>query len=290
MRKFLSEKYRHGKHPICLGIDPDFNQLHPFLQSELTRQGPAVFLFEWYANLIDSVKVCSIKLQSAFFEVFCDAGQIALKRIVEDAKKRGLYVILDAKRGDISTTMSAYGQAAYESIGVDAMTILPWMGLDSLKALEPWLKQGRGVYTVWLSSNTTGRQIQESEVLSGQTKGQTLAAKVFDVWEQWILENNLEHQCGYVLGATSVPDWATKVLSKRSHALLMPGIGAQGASFNSALRTLHSKHPATIFPLSRGITKINSDVSIDSWDQYQGMVATKFNDFHLQWQACGIQE
>ena len=222
----LTKSNKKFGHPFCAGFDPDTSELSPFLQSQHEVLSPESFLVRWYQAVADSVEgSCgAIKLQSAFFESYGDHGIAALRDIIIDCKRRGFYTILDAKRGDISSTMRAYGIYGFDFLGADAMTILPWMGRDVIEALLPWMKQGRGVYTVWLSSNDAGRAIQSAEFADGET----VASRMLESWESWANEQGVCHQIGYVLGATHIPARIKKDLNQRKHSLLMPGIGAQG--------------------------------------------------------------
>jgi len=202
--------------------------------------------------------------------------------MIQDAKARGIYTILDAKRGDIFSTMRAYGQSAYDHFDADAMTILPWMGLDVLDALKPWLLQGKGVYTVWLSSNRSGRRLQEQTI---SNPSETLAEYIFSEWEEWIIREGLSDQCGYVLGATSLPaNVLERCLKSRKHSLLMPGVGAQGAAIDRPLKNLISQHPASLLPISRGLLQPPRDFAIESWDDYTLAVGSNLNRFIKTWQ------
>ncbi|MCX6126259.1 MAG: orotidine-5'-phosphate decarboxylase [Proteobacteria bacterium] len=283
MQMILCESFRRLNHPFCIGFDPDTSDLHPFLATQNSKMPKAEFLFEWYQAVADSAgtKAGSLKLQSAFFEAAGPEGIDALKQVIKDGKSRGLYVILDAKRGDISSTMAAYGKAAFDTLGADALTILPWMGLDALASLEPWLSRGQSVYTVWLSSNVAGRALQEA-ILHDR---QVIAAKMFLIWEDWIQSHRFEPQCGYVLGATSVPPWVQGRLQNRSHSLLMPGLGAQGGSLTDEIRSLHRQHQSTVLPLSRAILKIDHTEEIQSWADYGKQVQTNLSRYINEWQA-----
>ena len=281
MRITLSEHYARYGHPFTVGFDPSSSDLHPFLQRLYQSEPRESFLVQWYHAVLDGIgPTCgSIKFQSAFFEAAGLDGQVALRTVIKDAKRRGLYVILDAKRGDIASTMQAYGTAAFEDIGADALTILPWMGVDVLEALLPWMKRGHGVYTVWLSSNVAGRTIQTLE-----DKSQiTLAETMYHLWEQSAAKHDVTANCGYVLGATDVPSWSVGILAERSQCLLMPGIGAQGGKITSALKKLIDEHPASLLPISRGILAPEKNTAINSWQDYSDGVQNRWNGFMQEW-------
>lgn len=281
MRITLTENYTRYRHPFAIGFDPSSADLHPFLQREYQSLSRQNFLQNWYHSVLDGIgPTCgSIKFQSAFFEACGIDGAHALRAVVKDAKRRGLYVILDAKRGDIASTMQAYGSSAFDDIDADALTILPWMGVDAFEALLPWTRRGYGVYTVWLSSNAAGRTLQTIEDRSQVT----LAETMFRLWEQSAAKHDVTENCGYVLGATEVPAWSIGLLSERPQCLLMPGLGAQGGKITSELKSVINKHPASLLPISRGILSPHKNETIQSWQDYSDGVQKRWNHFMQDW-------
>lgn len=263
------------QHPLGIGFDPDTTDLHPFLAKQLKSTPLESFLVRWYQAVVARIAEpgLSIKLQSAFFEQFGPPGLIALRDIAIDAKRRGLYVILDAKRGDISSTMKAYGQAGFDYYQADALTILPWMGTDSLEALMPWLQNGKRVYIVWLSSNASGRQLQ---MHASSARSTPIARVVYDQFTALAKKHKVLDQIGWVLGATDLPSKILAALPRRPHHFLLPGIGAQGATFGSKTTEILKRHPSSIFPVSRGILKMTPEIKIDSWEAYSAAVEMKW--------------
>jgi orotidine-5'-phosphate decarboxylase len=284
MHKILIDRIKKIGHPICVGFDPDVSDLHPFLSTQMDATPIESFLVRWYQATTSGINKSthSIKFQSAFFEQFGSPGMDALRDVILDAKRRGLYTILDAKRGDISTTMTAYGKAAFDRNQADALTILPWMGIDSLAALIPWLKQGKGVYVVWLSSNASGRDIQMTPTVDKRP----LALSLFQKFYDFAQKENVTQQIGWVLGATDIPQDVLRELPAGEHAFLLPGVGAQGAAFDDETAMLTTKHPASLFPVSRGILKPDKTDVILSWDDYSAFVAKRWNGFISGWNAA----
>ncbi len=274
MHTLLKDKINEKGHSICIGFDPDVSDLHPFLHKQYERLAPESFLERWYDAVVSKIsgQAHSIKFQSAFFEQFGPVGMSALRDVIMDAKKRNLFVILDAKRGDISSTMSAYGKTAFETYQADALTVLPWMGVDAIKAITPWLKKGRGAYVVWLSSNQAGRDIQ---MLPTQN-GEPIALDVFKRFMQFAESERLTQQLGWVLGATSIPFSLLEKLPNAPHAYLLPGIGAQGAAFDANTRKICAEHPSSLFPVSRALLKPATDETIHSWEDYSKSVEVRW--------------
>ena len=269
-------------HPLCIGFDPDTNNLHPFLHRQLNATPTESFLIRWYQSTVEPIGTpgTPIKLQSAFFEQFGPIGMTALRDIMIDAKRRGLYTILDAKRGDISTTMTAYGRAAFDQYRADALTILPWMGTDSLKALIPWMKEGRLVYVVWISSNKSGQQIQ---LRPAPLKRTPIAEIVRAEFTKIANKEKIIDQLGWVLGATGLTESFIKQLPKKPQNFLLPGIGAQGATFDKTTAALLKKHPDSLFPISRGVLRPNPEDEIGSWDAYSKIVEKNWLHFLTVW-------
>lgn len=267
-----------GLNPLCIGFDPDTSNLHPFLQRQFEATATESFLIRWYQATVQRIAKpgVAIKLQSAFFEQFGPAGIAALRDIAIDAKRRKLYVILDAKRGDISSTMTAYGYAAFTQFQADALTILPWMGTDSLRALLPWMKQGKRIYVVWISSNKSGWDIQ---LQPAPIKSKPIAMAVYDQFTKIARKEGVLDQVGWVLGATSLSLPLLKKLPNRPHHFLLPGIGAQGAKIDEKARSLVIKHPNSLFPISRGLLKPDEKNVITTWDDYSEMIEQRWNDY-----------
>jgi len=275
-KKLKSE--RQFKFPVCIGFDPDTSELHAFLEKQFRSTPLESFLVRWYQATIAKISEpgISLKLQAAFFEQFGPAGMTALRDIIIDAKRRGLYVILDAKRGDISSTMTAYGHMAFDTYHADALTILPWMGTDSLKALLPWLKKGKRVYIVWLSSNKSGRDLQ---LQPAPKKTSPIAMVMYEQFSRLARKEKVLDQVGWVLGATDLPDKILSKLPKRPHCFLLPGVGAQGAEFDAQTAALLRKHPDSLFPISRALTRPETSDRIENWEQYSGMVKNRWDFF-----------
>jgi orotidine-5'-phosphate decarboxylase len=276
MLKTIEKIISIHRHPVVLGFDPMIEGLHPFLVKQRSTNNTIDFLNAWSSHtlLATSPLTRIVKYQSAYFEQFGSDGMTALKQAISTAHELGFYVILDAKRCDIASTMKAYGHAAYDELKADALTIVPWMGLDVISALKPWLEAGKGVYTVWMTSNESGRKLQSMPLATNRS----IAEEVFDSYESWAHLHGLQDSLGYVLGATMIPESIGPVLSHRQHSLLMPGLGAQGATITPHLKQLISAHPASMLPVSRGITSVLHDVPIESWQDYATQVAMQLKN------------
>lgn len=243
--------------PICLGIDPSADNI----PQEILN------VFEGDRHeLVDQVSSCLlkagkglvgiVKFQSAYFEALGGRGLDILERQIFEAKKFGYLVLLDAKRGDIGSTMKSYGIGAFEYLKADALTIQPYMGSEVVTCLEPWLKAGKGVYAVVLSSNPTGSSIQD-EIL--EKSGEPMFLHVIRSLARE--SKGLNASLGLVIGATrigSLPDHVWRELM--AYPLLMPGIGFQAAVLPEHRTADILRGSAHLFPISRGFSMVDPEI------------------------------
>jgi orotidine-5'-phosphate decarboxylase len=255
----LREKITRTGTYLCVGIDPPLSGLSPFLEKERTQLGPRRYLEKFGSCMIEAArdKVPAVKPQSAYFEAYGPDGFAALEVVQRKARDAGLLTILDAKRGDISSTMTAYGRMAFETMHADALTITPFMGLDVLEPLWPWLRKDKGVYVVWISSNPSGALVQDA------VAGPLLAAL-----KQACAAQGVEGALGLVLGATKVDELSDELYQASSSlSLLMPGVGAQGGWITERIRGLKEQSGAVLIPQSRSL--MTEALKASSWDGFQ---------------------
>jgi len=197
---------------VCVGLDPHLD----LLPSEMARTADAV------GNFLDRVigetaeHACAYKPNSAFYEALGEAGWGLLQRTIARVHREGRPVILDAKRGDIASTAAAYAAAAFDVLGADAITVVPYMGED---AVRPFLQAGGFVFVLALPSNPSARPITDH----GQPP---LFARIAEMAVQ--LDESHPGCVGLVVGATRPEE--VRRMDEVSVALpwLVPGIGAQG--------------------------------------------------------------
>ena len=224
--------------PLCAGIDP-----HPGLLAhwglDETVQGLETFAMTCVEAFAGTVAV--VKPQSAFFERFGSAGVAVLERTLADLREAGALSLLDVKRGDIGSTMTAYAQAYLSQdspLRADAITVSPFLGFESLRpALDAARESGRGLFVLALTSNPEGAQVQHA-ILDGRT----VASRIVDGVTS---ENAADARSG-VLGSVGMVVGATVGeavqelgldLAAANAPLLAPGVGAQGATAED-LRTV----------------------------------------------------
>ncbi len=203
---------------LCVGLDPDVARLPaPFA-------GDASRIFDFCAAIVDATAdvALAFKPQIAYFAAHRAEEQ--LERIVQHIRRTAPHVpvILDSKRGDIGSTAEQYAIEAFERYGCDAVTLSPFMGMDSF---EPYLKRhGKGAFLLCRTSNPGGNDLQFQRL--HDVPGQPLlyehiARQASGPW-------NLNGQLGLVVGATYPQELARVRELAPALPLLIPGVGAQG--------------------------------------------------------------
>jgi orotidine-5'-phosphate decarboxylase len=271
---------------LSVGLDPRHEVGHKFFRSIQEKTGNLKLLIKWAEVIIGCAEQAGIghfKLQSAFFESFGDVGIKALKEIGSMIHQVKSTFMLDAKRGDIGSTMTAYGQFAFDYCQADSMTIHCFFGKDSLEALRPWLTQGKSVYIVVLTSSGGADLFQQSMAAANSS-----TARPFDlILDNIAMDQFQPHTVGLVIGAQRFAELSGRdLLRLKAFPILMPGLGAQQGKMDRKLASWAAKHKKIHFPGSRAITgdwsheKMNSEVlAISSWKDYEAYVLKNIQRF-----------
>jgi orotidine-5'-phosphate decarboxylase len=248
--------------PICAGIDP-----HPALLAhwglDETAQGLETFAMTCVEAFAGTVAV--VKPQSAFFERLGSAGVAVLERTLTGLREAGTLSLVDVKRGDIGSTMTAYAQAylgADSTLRADAITVSPFLGFGSLRpALDLARENGRGLFVLALTSNPEGAQVQHAV-----RDGRTVASGIVD---GVTYENAPQRRAGVlgsvglVVGAT-VGDAVHRLgldLSAANAPLLAPGVGAQGATADDLAAVFGAALGNVLAASSREILRAGPDTA-----------------------------
>ncbi|HID22905.1 MAG TPA: orotidine-5'-phosphate decarboxylase [Planctomycetaceae bacterium] len=263
----LNEAVRMKGTPVLVGIDPRLDQLpQPIVEAARRRtadacEAAAAAFEEFACRLIDVVapQVPAVKPQAAFFERYGPPGCRALRNVIRYARRRGLIVICDAKRGDIGSTAEAYADAYLAGRdpeaapwGADALTVNPYLGRDTL---EPFVRvaqqRGAGLYVLVRTSNPGAGTFQDWE-----RPGRPLYAQVAAVVEQLAAETAGSSDFGVVgavVGAT-YPRELAELRETMPHALLLvPGYGSQGAGAADVAPAFHANGLGALINSSRAI-------------------------------------
>ncbi len=223
-RTELINNIRSKKSFLCIGLDTDITKIPKHL---LNTNDP---VFEFNKAIIDSTKdyCVSYKLNTAFYESFGVSGWQSLINTVNYIPQ-DQFIIADAKRGDIGNTSTMYAktffQKASSGMSVDAVTVNPYMGEDSVK---PFI-EFKNKWTIILA-HTSNSGSKDFQLMN--EKNETLFERVLRVSKSWgTIENTM-----YVVGATH-PNTFKKVRSiVPDHFLLVPGVGAQGGSLQEVVK------------------------------------------------------
>jgi len=262
----LHAAIRQKKTPALVGIDPRFDLLPDELQQKAASStedpwtAKARAFAEFGCRLIDVVAplVPAVKPQAAFFEELGPAGTTALAEVIQHARKAGLLVICDAKRGDIGSTAEAYARAylagadsASTPWGADCLTVNPYLGADTL---EPFVKvcqeRGAGIYVLVRTSNPGSGEFQDRE-----SEGKKLFEHVAKVVEELAVRTSENDwgALGAVVGAT-YPEELEQLRNAMPHTpLLVPGYGSQGGTAADVAAAFNTEGLGAVVNSSRGI-------------------------------------
>ena len=239
----LIQRTRALGHPLCVGFDPHLPALPDLFRAGSMAPGEAATaaaVEHFCMALLDRVagKVAAVKPQSAFFEQLGPGGIVVLARVIEAAQKRGLIVILDAKRGDIGSTAEGYAAAFLRKdapMRADALTVNPWLGLETLDPyFEAAAESGGGVFTLVKTSNPGSGDFQDRE-FAGSSLYLHLADALAERGDQLRGRETGWSGVGAVVGATK-PEQAREVREHLPHGLfLVPGYGYQGGGAADAV-------------------------------------------------------
>ena len=230
---------------VCVGLDPSI------------ERAPINDIAAFNRAIIDATKdaVSAFKPQFAYYEAMGIKGFKILEKTIRHIRDvaPNHIIIGDGKRGDISTTATAYASAMYEMWDVDIATIYAYQGSDSV---EPFLNHpGRGVYIVCRTSNPSSRDIQDLIVddANGQTR---VFDRMADMADRWSETQNV----GIVAGATFPDDLQALRTRHPELHFLIPGVGAQGGEVEQTTRAGMNEHGrGFLVNSSRGIIYASSD-------------------------------
>ena len=233
--------------PLCVGIDP-----HPALLQAWGLADDVAGLERFAMTCVEALagEVAVLKPQSAFFERHGSRGVAVLERVLADARLAGAITLVDVKRGDIGSTMTAYAQAYLDPaspLRADAMTASAFLGYEALRpALDLAQQHGGGVFVLALTSNPEGAQVQHAAL-----EGRSVARAVVEAAAADNAASADLGRVGLVVGATvgtAVSDLGIDLAAAKA-PLLAPGVGAQGAGPADLVRVFGAAR-ANVLPSS----------------------------------------
>ncbi len=263
-RQQLIEQIKQKRSFLCVGLDPDLSKMPASLGGDLLAFNKAI---------IDATAQHAIafKPNLAFYEVQGVNGYKAFEDTVAyiRANYPDVMIIADAKRGDIGNTSKMYAKSFFETLGVDALTVAPYMGEDSV---TPFLGYpDKWVVLLALTSNKGSHDFQHIAAADG---GDELFETVIKKSQQWGDASNMM----YVTGATQAPLFTRIRQLAPSHFLLVPGVGAQGGSLEQVAKYGFNSDCGLIVNSSRGI------IHASSADDFAQVAGQKAAEMHAQMQ------
>ena len=240
-RKQLTEQILAKKNFLCVGLDTDTKKIPSHL---LNLEDP---IFEFNKAIIDATAPYCVayKPNLAFYEAFGIKGMMAFEKTIQylNTHYPDHFIIADAKRGDIGNTSAMYARTFFEEYNIDALTVAPYMGEDSV---TPFLTyKDKWVILLALTSNKGSHDFQLTE----DKDGERLFEKVLRKSQEWGNTDNMM----YVVGATQGEMFKDIRKVAPNHFLLVPGVGAQGGSLQEVCKYGMIKDCGLLVNSSRGI-------------------------------------
>ena len=225
---------------LCVGLDTDIKKIPQHL---LNEEDP---VFAFNKSIIDATAEYAVayKPNTAFYEVYGAKGWHSLEKTINYIKDNypEIFVIADAKRGDIGNTSANYARAFFETLKADALTVAPYMGVDSV---EPFLGfEDKWVVLLALTSNKGSKDFQYLN-----TEGKALYKNVLMKSQEWADDNKMM----YVVGATHPEELGEIRKMLPNHFFLVPGVGAQGGDLQAVARHGLNGQIGLLVNSSRGI-------------------------------------
>ena len=263
-RKELIEQIKQKESFLCVGLDSDAKKMP---QCVFDLHDP---IFEFNKAIIDATAPYCVAYNPnlAFYEAYGVKGMITFENTIKYIKEHHPHhlIIADAKRGDIGNTSQMYARTFFEEYDVDALTVAPYMGEDSV---TPFLGyEGKWVILLALTSNKGSQDFQ----LTADAQGERLFEKVIRQSQQW---GNTENMM-YVVGATQGRMFEDIRKVAPDHFLLVPGVGAQGGSLEEVCKYGMTKDCGLLVNSSRGIIYASSD------DHYAEIAGNKARELQQQ--------
>ena len=274
-RQELIQQIREKHSFLCVGLDTDIDKMPQSLMKRVKKEYEEEeltfgMLLEFNISIIDATAPYCVayKPNLAFYEAYGMEGIAAFEGTVEYLQENYPHhlIIADAKRGDIGNTSKMYAKTFFEQYGVDALTIAPYMGEDSV---TPFLGyKEKWVVLLALTSNKGSHDFQLTE----DKTGERLFEKVLRQSQQWGNDENMM----YVVGATQGQMFQDVRRLAPTHFLLVPGVGAQGGSLHEVCQYGMTKDCGLLVNSSRGIIYASSD------DNFAEVAAEKARELQQQ--------
>ena len=236
----LFEQIKQKQSFLCVGLDTDINKIP---QELLAMEDP---VFEFNKQIINKTAkyVVAYKPNTAFYEVYGTKGWLSLERTIQYIHNNypEIFVIADAKRGDIGNTSANYAKAFFNTLKADALTVAPYMGKDSV---EPFLNfEDKWVVLLALTSNAGSKDFQYLSV-----GDKMLHQQVLQTATTWADSEKMM----FVVGATHPEELGEIRKMLPDYFFLVPGVGAQGGDLQAVAKNGLNNECGLLVNSSRGI-------------------------------------
>ncbi len=258
-KKELIKQIKEKQSFLCVGLDTDINKIPQCIIDEAKEKDGEDYIFralcEFNALIIDATAPYCVayKPNLAFYEAYGVDGILAFEATIDYLKEEypNHFIIADAKRGDIGNTSKMYAKTFFEQYDVDALTVAPYMGEDSV---TPFLGyDDKWVILLALTSNKGSHDFQLTKISRSEESGVRSENRLFEEVilrsQQWGTDENMM----YVVGATQGQMFEDIRKVAPNHFLLVPGVGAQGGSLEEVCRYGMTKDCGLLVNSSRGI-------------------------------------
>ncbi len=239
-RSELVALIRRKQSLLCVGLDTEEHLVPEHFRSE---SHPVRAFNEAIVEVTHDLAV-AYKLNLAFYEALGDQGWLDLEATIAYIRSKGdCFIIADAKRGDIGNTARKYAEAFFDRLGVDAVTLAPYMGRDSI---EPFLKrEGKWAIVLGITSNAGAEDFQFLPTGNGKRLFETVIERT----AQWGTTEELM----FVVGATRPEILQQARALAPDHFFLVPGVGAQGGDLDAVLDAGMTADGGLLINSSRGV-------------------------------------
>ena len=266
----LISKIKETKNPTVMGLDPKLDYIPENIKKTAfeahgkTPEGASGAIFHFNKALIDAVYdiVPAVKPQAAFYELYGWQGVRALAETISYAQSKGMFVIVDGKRGDIGSTMEAYADgwlgntdvegSAFTAFGGDALTVNGYLGTDGIEPLvNVCRKSDKGIFVLAKTSNPSSGELQDKKI-NDKTVYETMAS-LCEQWGEALPGKHGYSGVGVVVGAT-YPEQLKELRRKFPKLFfLVPGYGAQGGGGASVAGAFDKNGMGAIVNASRSL-------------------------------------
>lgn len=253
----LKQAVSSSQSTLCVGLDPNLDLLPEAIKAKFDTPEEQVVFFCKMVIDYTYESCAAYKPNLAFFESLGAVGLAVFQEVVNHIPKDRI-IIADAKRGDISSTAEHYQKAFFDGFKVDAITLNPLMGFETLNAFSD--DESKGIYVLTLTSNPGASDFLKKSFDGFDSMAEYIAHELFERSVQ------VETHLGMVIGATQAEEAKAVIQHHGNGSLLIPGVGAQGGSINELADALQEHEGIPLINSSRGIIYAGSDQ--ENWIEY----------------------